>query len=124
MLISTTYTDEMAEFKKIIRYSFDKVFSKCLVVVNLSMSYTEHWIQRQEALYELLKLRKILLEPYYTSGHATVIEIIDLIKVLKPKTVIPTHSFNPEYFHTLIREAGLDHKIAVIPYRGEIVNIE
>ena len=124
VLITTTYEDEMSEFKKIIRYSFDKVFSKCLVVVNLSMSYTENWIQRQESLYELLKLRKILLEPYYTSGHATVSEIIDLIKVLKPKTVIPTHSFNPEYFHTLIREAGLDHKRAVIPRRGEVVNIE
>ena len=124
VLISTTYQNEMSEFNKIIRYSFDKVFSKCLVVVNLSMSYTENWIQRQESLYELLKLRKILLEPYYTSGHATVSEIIDLIKVLKPKTIIPTHSFNPEYFHTLIREAGLDHKRAVIPYRGEIINVD
>jgi ribonuclease J len=123
VLISTTYPDEMSEFNKIIRYSFDNVFSKCLLMVSLSMSYTEHWIQRQENLYELLKLRKILLEPYYTSGHATVSEIIDLIKVLKPKTVIPTHSFNPEYFHTLIREAGLDNKIAVIPYRGEIIDI-
>lgn len=126
VLITTTYPNEMSEFNKIIRYSFDKVFSKCLVMVSESMSYKEHWTQRQEKLYELLKLRKILLEPYYTSGHATVSEIIDLIKELKPKKVIPTHSFNPEYFHTLIREAllreaGLDHQIAVIPYRGEII---
>ncbi|MDI6751874.1 MAG: MBL fold metallo-hydrolase RNA specificity domain-containing protein [bacterium] len=123
VLISTTYQNEMSEFNKIIRYSFDKVFSKCLVMVSLSMSYSEHWTQRAERLYELLKLRKILLEPYYTSGHATVSELIDLIKALKPKTVIPAHSFNPEYFHTLMREAGLEHKRAVIPCQGEIVNI-
>lgn len=123
VLISTTYPNEITEFCKIIRYSFDRVFSKCLIVVNLSMSYKDYWIRRKEKLYELLKLRKILLEPYYTSGHATISDIIDLIQGLKPKTIIPTHSFNPEYFHTLIREANLDSGIVTTPYRGNIISV-
>ncbi len=123
VLISTTYPNEMTEFRKIIRYSFDRVFSKCLIVVNLSMNYKDHWIRRKENLYELLKLRKILLEPYHTSGHATLSDIIDLIKVLKPKKVIPTHSFNPDYFHTIVREANLDSGIVTTPYRGNIISV-
>ena len=43
----------------------------------------------------------IPIEYLHTSGHATALQIKQLIDTLKPRKVIPVHTFSPEAFNHL-----------------------
>ncbi|MFQ6015441.1 MAG: MBL fold metallo-hydrolase [Anaerolineae bacterium] len=124
VLITTTYPDEIRQMTTILRHSFDHQFSKCLLMVNLSYSLRPFWVERKERLYEFLKFRNILVEPYYTSGHAVVTDLVALMRTLKPRTIVATHGFNPEYFNLVIAEAGYERPPQlVIPNRGQVIEV-
>ncbi len=56
---------------------------------------------------------------YHASGHASGPELLELIKQIGPKALIPIHTENPEYFRQL-EAAGIEVRI---PEEGQTISI-
>ena len=61
---------------------------------------------RFEAIKEFLKDNGIALKVIHTSGHATFQDLKKLVSALRPETVVPIHTFEPQMyskFHDNVR---------------------
>lgn len=54
-----------------------------------------------EGLREFCKERGLVVKQVHTSGHATIDDLKRFSQALKPKTLVPIHTFNPECYSEL-----------------------
>ncbi|MCX8188648.1 MAG: hypothetical protein N3F64_02975 [Nitrososphaeria archaeon] len=101
--------------------SLSPIFSKRFVKNSLFIvSTTEH--EDEEEMYDLNRfvnqamLLGIPLLRIHSSGHISVIELIEIIKRVKPKNLIPIHTLYPNFFKSYF-ERILDINV-ILPKEG------
>jgi ribonuclease J len=103
------YPEQLSEMAKssvmLFRPSMSKELSKEGILENASLIYSL-WSgylkdDRYKWFHAWLKANGLTLTHCHTSGHAPVIDLQRLAKALRPRKIVPIHSFEPHLYETL-----------------------
>jgi len=118
--VPNSYTEKMAKDKSLFKYapakiSFDdmigikdkivvkdtyltrRIFAKKKLMKNSRLIFSM-WSGYLPAIEVFWKNQNVPILNIHTSGHASIAELKRLVEALKPKTIIPNHTFYPDRF--------------------------
>ena len=78
-----------------------------IYILSTSEPFNEERELQYERLLNWLSFFGIPLIKAHTSGHATPIDIKEIITAISPKTVVPVHTEHPEMFANMFRESNV-----------------